>query len=233
MDVVSGIPLNDPLALGTGGNPLIGIPGGLALQTESGLDLWDMETGQTTPLESQGPGFVHDIHDQELVWCSGDCSKLAITNTSTLETQELDPPEGYDGFAHASRLSPSGRYVAALVGLEGAHQGRGIWILDRETGTTSIVFDRETHVEYLAWAPDGDQLFATSYSRAFTVIWRYQISDQQFTAVVLPFGGALSLVVVENSVVDAYIAGEPVDPSQCRAPGVQPIGRSGICAFGY
>lgn len=98
-----------------------------------------------------------------------------------------------------------------------------------------MVSDPETHVDYLAWAPDDDQLFATSnsYSQPHTVVWRYQLSDQEFTAVVLPFVGALSVVVVDDSVVDAYIAGDPVEPSQCRAPGVQPSGRSEICTFGY
>jgi hypothetical protein len=232
-DVNTGVPLSDPVPLDSDGFPDIGIPGGLALQTDTGLDLWDMETGQTVPLEAAGP--VYDIHVTELVWCSGDCSKLAVTDTSTVETEEFSPPEGFDMFLAAARISPTGRYMAALVGLEGVYQGTGLWILDRETGQTSVVSDPATHVDYIAWAPEGDQLFATSYSysQPHTVVWRYQISDQEFTAVVLPFGGALSLVVVDDSVVDAYITDEPVEPSQCRAPGIQPSGRAEICTFGY
>jgi hypothetical protein len=232
-DVSAGATLSDPVPLDTDGFPDIGIPGGLALQTDTGLGLWDMETGQTIPLEGGGP--VYDIHGDELVWCRGDCSKLAVTDTSTAETEEFTPPDGYDMFLAAARISSTGRYLAALVGLEGVYQGSGLWILDRETGQINVVSDPETHVDYVAWAPDGDQLFATSYSysQPHTVVWRYQISDQEFTAVVLPFGGALSLVVVDDSVVDAYITDEPVEPSQCRDPGVQPSGRSEICTFGY
>jgi hypothetical protein len=232
-DVNTGAPLSDPVPLDTDGFPDIGIPGGLAFQTDTGLELWDMETGQTVPLEAAGP--VYDIHGDELVWCSGNCSRLAITDTSTVETEEFNPPEGYDRFPAAGRISPTGRYLAALVGLEGAYQGKGLWILDRETGQASVVSDPATHVDYLAWAPDGDQLFATSYSysQPHTVVWRYQISGQEFATAVLPFGGALSVVVVDDSVVDAYIAGEPVEPSQCRAPSVQPSDRSEICTFGY
>jgi hypothetical protein len=235
VDVVFGEPLQDPIALAADGHPQIGITGGLALQTESGLELWDIETGQTTTLETDGPGFVHDVNSEVLIWCRGECSTLSVTNTSTFQTDEFDPPAGYEMFLGSSRISPSGRYIASLVGRRGSYEGKAIWILDREIGDTTVVSDPETNVRFLAWAPDGDQLFATSnsYSQALTVVWRYQISDQEFTAVVLPFGGGISLVAVDGSAVDAYIAGEPVDTSQCRAPDIQPSGRSGICIFGY
>jgi hypothetical protein len=232
VDVVTGEAIHDPVPL-EADRAQIGITGGLALQTESGLDLWTLEGGQVVPLESTGPGFVHDVFDNRLVWCSGDCTTLTMTNTETLETQQYPPPNGYATFAYESRFSSDGRYLAALVW---APEATGIWILDRETGLTRVVSDLETHVDYLAWAPDGDQLFATSYSYSqppHTVAWRYQISDQEFTTVVLPFGGSLSLVVVDDSFVDAYIAGEPEEPGQCQASSVYPSDRSEMCIFGY
>jgi hypothetical protein len=235
VDVVTGEAIDDPVPLEADGGAQIGIKGGLALQTDSGLNLWTLEDGQVVALESTGPGFVHDVFDNRLAWCSGECTTLTMTNTETLETQEYPPPNGYDSFSYKSHFSADGRYVAALIGRAGSPEATGIWILDRETGQTRVVSDPETHVDYLAWAPDGDQLFATSYSysQPHTVVWRYQISDQEFTAVVLPFGGSLSLVVVDDSVVDAYIAGEPVEPGKCQAPSVYPSGRSEICTFGY
>jgi hypothetical protein len=235
VDVSTGEALQDPVPLAAEGGAQTGIQGGLAFQTDTGLNLWKMDTGQTVPLESSGPGFVHDVYGEELIWCSDECVTLSVTNTSTLETQEYEPPGGYQLFSYETRISPSGRYLAALVGLEGSFEGNGIWILDRDTGDTTLVSDPETYVEYLTWAPDGDQLFATSwsYGQAHTVVWRYRVSDQEFTAVVLPFGGALSPVVVDSSVVDAYFAGEPVEPSLCRTPQGQPSGRSGICTFEY
>jgi hypothetical protein len=214
VDVSTGEALQEPVPLAAEGGAQIGIQGGLALQTDTGLTLWTMETGQTVPLESPGPGFVHDVYGEELIWCGGECVRLSVTNTSTLETQEYEPPDGYQSFSYETRISPSGRYLAALVALEGS-LGKGIWILDRDTGDTTLVSDPETSVEYLTWAPGSDQLFATSwsYGEAHTVVWRYRISNQEFTAVVLPVGGALSPVVVDSSVVDAYFAGEPVEPS--------------------
>jgi hypothetical protein len=234
VDVVTGEAIHDPVPL-EADRAQIGITGGLALQTDSGLNLWTSEDGEVVPLESTGPGFVHDVFDNWLVWCSGDCTTLTMTNTETLETQEYPPPNGYDSFSHESHFSADGRYLAALIGHARSPEATGIWILDRETNRTQVVSDPETYVSYLAWAPDSSQVFATSYSYGTdrTVVWRYQMSDQEFEAVVLPFGGSLSVVVVDDSVVDAYIAGEPVEPSQCRAPSVQPSGRSEICTFGY
>ena len=238
VDVVSGEPLTEPRTLPTDGLPQTGIQGGLALATDTGLNLWDMESGQITSLEGDGPGFVSDVDGEELAWCSGECSRLVVTNTTTFESNEFEPLR-YKAFLHRSgafsdpnQVSPSSRYLAALVGL--VDGDNAIWILDRETGNTTLVSHPGTYVGYLAWAPDGDQLFATSWSsrQPVTVIWRYQIADQEFTAVVLPFGGTLSPVVVDRSVIDAYIGGDPVDISQCVVLRVQPGGRSG-CTFGY
>lgn len=208
MNVVTGVPLGDPVSLDAEGHPEIGIPGGLALQRDVGLDLWEMETGETTSIGSDGPGFVHDVRGDEMVWCSGDCSRLAVTDTSNQKTEEFDSPEEYSRFLPASRISPNGRYLASLVGLESQSEERAIWILDRETGRSGLASDPASEVDYLAWSPDGDQLFASSWSYGLgeTALWRYRVSDGEFTAVNLPFGGALSLVVVDSSVADAYIA---------------------------
>lgn len=234
VDVSSGVALQDPVPLAADGDVQIGIQGGLALQTDTGLNLWTMETGRTIPLESPAPGFVHDVFEDELVWCSGDCSKLAVTNTSTVETQDYQPPAGYETFWVASRISPSGRYLAALVGLKGTPEGIGIWILDRDTGDTNVVSDPETSVFRLAWAPENDQLFATSwsYGEDRTVVWRYQITDQEFAAVVLPFGGALNPVVIERSAGGAYFDSELVDITRCPIPRTG-SGQASSCTFGY
>lgn len=234
VDVASGEPLTEPAALPSDGFPEIGIEGGLALSTDTGLDLWDMASGQITHL---GPGIVFDVNGEELAWCRVECTTLAITNTMTLESEEFDPPEGYDGFVAGrgafrgpNQISPGGGYLAALVGPFDSNNA--IWILDRETGNTTVVSDPATYVDYLAWTPDGDYLFATSwsYQQPATAVWRYQIATQEFRSVVLPFGGALSLVVVDDSVTDSYIGAEPGDLAQCVTRGGVPRSE---CAFGY
>jgi hypothetical protein len=238
VDVVSGEPLTEPTVLPSDGLPEIGIEGGLALSADTGLDLWDLASGQITHLAADGPGVVFDVNGEELAWCTIECTTLVITNTTTLESEEFDPPEGYDrfvarrgAFRGPNQISPGGRYLAALVGP--VDSNNAIWILDRETGNTSVVSDPATYVDYLAWTPDGGYLFATSwsYQLSATAVWRYQVIDQEFRSAVLPFGGALSLVVVDDSVIDAYIGDEPTDMSECVTRQGQP--KSGMCTFGY
>jgi sugar lactone lactonase YvrE len=215
VNVESGEALSEPKPLDVDGFPVVGIKGGVAIQTDTGMTLWDFETGQTSVLDGNGPGFPFDTNGEELVWCGGECRTLVITNTSTLGSEEFQPPEGHSAFIHhqgafqsTDYVSPSGRYFAALVGQVGDPKGRAIWILDRDTGATTLVADPNSRVDYLGWSPDGDQLFATSwsYGETVTAVWRYQVDDDDFRAVVLPFGGALSLVVVDTSVADAYFS---------------------------
>jgi hypothetical protein len=121
----------------------------------------------------------------------------------------------FEGFSRRTHARRTGRPA------RGDYGGEAIWLLDRDSKDTFLVSDSETHTEHLAWAPDGDQLFATSYSygETRTAVWRYQVGNQEFSSVVLPFGGALSLVVVESTLADAYLGDELVDPTECRGAG--------------
>lgn len=234
VDVVTGEAFQDPVPLEAEGGAQIGIEGGLALQTDSGLNLWSVEDGQVVPLESTGPGFVHDVFDNQLVWCSGDCTILAVTNTDSLDTQELSPPDGYDSFSYESQFSADGRYLAALIGHAGSSDATGIWILDRETNQTRVVSDPEAYVSFLTWAPDSSQVFATSYSYGTkrTAVWRYQVSDQEFEAVVLPFGGGITPVAVDRSASGMYFDADLVDVESCRTPRAG-VSQATSCSFEY
>ncbi|MBU1226533.1 MAG: hypothetical protein KJ698_04870 [Actinobacteria bacterium] len=236
---MSGTVLSEPKELPAGiGLPVIGIQGGLALQTVTGLRLWDAASGEVTRLEGPGPGIASDAAGTELAWCSGKCTQLMVTDTSTLESEAFDPPQGY-GFTGTAAFSPTTdsltpRHLAALVGKEG-EEGIAIVIFDRETDTSALVSDPDTSVTYLAWAPDGRQLFATSYSygESLTTVWRYDLTDQALQAVVLPIGGALRPVAVEASTAEAYIGNRVGTASQCPSPDSPPSDPSGICTIGY
>ncbi|HAX82302.1 MAG TPA: hypothetical protein DCY40_07040 [Actinobacteria bacterium] len=231
VDVNTGEALGDPTEV-TGGDPKFGIAGGLALQTDSGLVLWTMDGGVVRSLEAGSPAWAHDASGDVLVWCDAYCDELQLTDPSTLATERHRPPTGYDTFRSA-RLSPSGDYLAALVGGREEHTGAAIWLLNRRTGDVTVVADAETRVDFLAWTPASDQLFASSssYRRDRTVIWRYDLDEEQFGAVVLPFGGAMTPIIVETSLASAYFGEHLVQPAECQAPGAQPSGRSGICTF--
>jgi hypothetical protein len=230
VDVASGETVSDPVEV-TGGYPEIGIPGGLAIQTDTGLKLWFADTQQTVALDSDDASMALDVFGDHLVWCSGYCTELRVADTSTLATEFYPAPSGHDRFL-SGRFSPSGRHLAVLVGGLDVYEGEALWLLDRETGDITVIGDPDSHVEFVAWSPDGGQVFATSSGSRITVVWRYHLANQVLTAVVLPFWGALRPVVVDASVAGAYFGEVLVDPSECRAPGSFPSRRSGICTFG-
>ncbi|MGH8928799.1 MAG: TolB family protein [Acidimicrobiia bacterium] len=233
---MSGETLTEPVTLFDGANPVLGVVGGLALDTQDGLAIWDSDTGRITTIDP-APALPIDVHSDELVWCGGDCLELVVTNTATLESERYLPPEGYQAFVGLSvaRFSPDGRFLAALVGDQGSGDGKALWILDRESGDSTMVSDPESHVDFLAWSPSGDQLFATSSSDRLDriAIWRYAAHTGEFSAVVAPFGGGIRPVAVDDSVADAYVSEIPGSEVECPAPSHQPSGRSGICTFEY
>jgi hypothetical protein len=224
VDVTSGEVFGDPVEVNEG-YPMIGIPDGLAMQTDSGLVLWTMDGGVVRSLEAGSPAWAHDASGDVLVWCDAYCDELQLTDPSTLATERHRPPTGYDTFRSA-RLSPSGDYLAALVGGREEYTGAAIWLLNRRTGDITVVADPETRVDFLAWTPASDQLFASSssYRRDRTVIWRYDLTAKEFRAVVLPFGGAMSPVIVDASLATASFGDQLVEPSECRAPGAAAAG---------
>ena len=229
--------VTEPASLDVDGSPAFGIPGGLAIGHDQGLILWNAESGETSVLEGAGHGRVVDVAANEILWCTGDCTELHLTTLATLETQTYPVPRGFEtfrvGFGAPDAFSPDGLTLAVIVQSR-VQPERAIWILDRRTGEARVVSGVGGVVDYLAWAPDGRQLFATSWPHGFrTIVWRYDLVLGQLQGAVLPFGGGLAAVVIDTANAGAYFGDELTDEARCRAPSVQPSGRTGICTFGY
>jgi hypothetical protein len=216
VDVGTGEAVTETVELTVEGDPQIGIPGGLALQSERGMALWDLAGGFKV-LESDGPGWAHHVRGDQLVWCSDHCLVLQSTSTSAVETSGVEVPDTYDSFVGQARISPDGRFLSALLGRDDPTVGEALLIKDRHTGDEIIVSDPETEVAELAWSSGSDQLFATSrsYGESETVVWRYDVIDDTFEAVVLPFGEGLGVVVIDAGASDAYIPVEQGEMDAC------------------
>ena len=238
---VTGERLTEPATLDVEGFPSFGIPGGLAIEHDQGLTLWNAANGETSVLDGEGHGRVIDVRANEVLWCAGDCTELLLTDVATPATQTFPVPEGYETFDTGpglfqapSAFSPDGLTLAVIA--QSADQDEtAIWILDRRTGQASVVSGIGGVVEYLAWAPDGSQLFATSwsYGQNRTVVWRFDVAAGELLGAILPFGGGLAPVVIDAATAAAYFGEELTDEVGCRGPSVQPSGRTGICTFGY
>ncbi|MFP5333523.1 MAG: TolB family protein, partial [Acidimicrobiia bacterium] len=250
---LAGEQLAEPVELDADGFPAFGIPGGLVLESARGLELWDATTGGTDLLSDGGRGSVLDVTGDEIAWCNTHlCTELHVTNLATSATESYPLPEGRrfrvgpGAFQAPSTFSPDGELLAAIVE-SGDQDETGVWILDRRTGEATVVSGvggmvagRSTPdfggVAYLAWAPDGSQLFATSwsYGQTRTIVWRIDVAAGELQAVILPFGGGLAPVVIDAAIAGVYFGDEVTEvEGACRGPSVQPSGRTGICTFGY
>ena len=221
----NGEQLTDPVTLDIDGFPAAyGIPGGLAVETDNGIQLWAAasQTARSLPGDSEN-SQVLDASDNDLVWCRSDCSELVVTDLSTMTTEGFVIPPGFafvtnSSYASGQHLSPDGRFVAVLARRTDGDD-TSLWLLDRANENITTVSDEDTHVDFLTWGTDWTQIFATSYSYGLseTTVWRYDLQTGHFASVTLPFGGALTPVAVDDALADAYITDLPGVEKGCDA----------------
>lgn len=217
--------------------PAIGIPGGLAYEDGVGVALWDAATGTVRQLGAR-QGLVADSAGSLLVWCEGDCTALHLTDLDG-EDREVPAPDGYTAFeARSARLSPDGSRVAVIVGDGGPvsdEEDGALVVLDVATGEPLPDGTEVSRSARLGWSPDGSELFfASSTDDGTTTLGRYLIDEDRIEFATVPGpASAHDLVVVERSQARAFLPVEPGAEADCRQPGVQPSGRSGICGWRY
>ncbi len=216
---VTGEQLTAPNRVDAEGYPAIGIPGGLALGHDLGMTLWDSASGELRRLTASGYGQTRFVTVDELGWCAGECGELLITDLETTETIRFRVPAGYTrvlerGVSAAPIGSPQEGRLAALVGSPDA---QALWLLDPATGAETVVGLSGPAFE-LAWSPDGSQVFISNWSFGAnqTRLWRYDLAEQLLREAVLPFGGAMSMVVIETDEADVYFQGQPACPQDAR-----------------
>ena len=221
---LDGEQLTEPTTVDT---PQLGIPGGLVLRTAQGLALWDAATGERREVGDSEGGWVLYVTFDELGWCFDPCRELFVTSLETLETGRLQLPAGYTSLVAgtvavvpAPAGSPQEGQVAAIVG---SPEGQALWLLHPNAGDETI-FELAGTASYLAWSPDGTQLFASSwtYGERQTRLWRYDFATEKLTEVVIPVGGALSMVVIDDEFRDVYFQGP-----RCTAD--KPVNRNTGC----
>ena len=197
------------------GFPAHGIPGGVALESESGILLWDSEAGAAVGTLGTRTGFVSDVTvDGKLAWCQDPCDEMRITTLAdNSEIAVRHPNSGVDFDARGARFSDDGRYLAAPA-------DRDVVVIDTATGEsrTAITFPVEVEpLIFVAWAPEGEVLFAASYSyeQSETAVGYYSVVSNRAEVSTLRHGGTLSFVVVPAYEADQLLGiGPPVEPEE-------------------
>ncbi len=145
------------------GFPAIGIPGGLAFETQEGVALWDAATNQVTARAGSCATvstFVSDSHGDLLAWCETECDLFHVTRLAPSGPVDhpILPPHGTTFDARNARFSPDGRLLATTG-------GGWITIVDSETGAPRRSFSSEPADPNLPPASCGRRTAAASTSR--------------------------------------------------------------------
>lgn len=213
----------------------IGVPGGLALSTRSGLAIWEAESGTTEILQSGEPIAVAS-NGRQLGWCHQTCANLRITDLP----EEGTPTPQHVTASPALAFSPDGRYLAALAPAETNpdltfQTAARLVVLDLSTMTPTTVAAGLELTARLQWAPDTNQLFYASASsgRGSLTLGRYQPETDQWERQVVPVGGGSGFVTVDRQSSTSFFPEQAGDPADCRAPSVYPSNRVGTCGFEF
>ncbi|HEY7948661.1 MAG TPA: hypothetical protein VID75_13365 [Acidimicrobiales bacterium] len=157
------------------GLPTVGIPGGLAFATPSGIALWNASSHRFTRTLGHQSGDIADEAANALAWCDGNCDVLHVTNVANFADAAngargsdrifSSPQAGQYFTSEALRISPDGRYLAVITtrpGLGAADQKGALDVLDLRTGRFTVVRRSLSAWSTLAWSPDSTTLFFAS-----------------------------------------------------------------------
>jgi hypothetical protein len=158
---VLGEVISPPFELKTDGVPEIGVASGLALESDSGILIWDLDEEEVVARLGLGSSFISDTTSEQgaaLAWCDDPCDELHITDIPFMEDQTIiHPGQGNRFLARAARFSSDGRYLAAPT------EAGDIIVFDRGTGRSHVAFSLPpNHIDHLEWAPSTNEIFATA-----------------------------------------------------------------------
>jgi hypothetical protein len=228
--------VTEPAPVAVEGEIAIGIPGGLAIETESGIALWNAATGGITNYLGNGNGRVADVSregDTRLAWCEDPCSEMHVTalrsGDDLVITHPKDDDRSFD--TSAARFASDGRFVAVPAGDD-------VVIIDLETRSAHVGFtlpEADVGSIYVGWDRFGPSLYASTYSygRTSTTIAFHDAVAGETQIGLLPFGGTLNFVVLDHDEADAFFALIYQEPGACPAVSKYPSGRTGVCTFRF
>jgi hypothetical protein len=187
--------------------PVIGVPRGLALYTDSGIQVWDAVEDVVLGSLGNGPGVISDStfqHGGALAWCQVSCDQLHVTGVPDMTDVSIDhPEEGVRFLSGAARFSGDGRYLAAPT------EGGDVVVFDRETGVSSVVFNLPSENPIIVeWPMSGYELFAVTVlqSSGLTRIAHHLLGVDGFEAVDVPLARSVDFVVVPEGAAASFLA---------------------------
>lgn len=210
--------------------PMIGVPGGLAVNTREGLAVWDADTGTVGPVLGRGRATSATSDGRALAWCEGGCREYHVA------------PLAHTGPATAPHVAPGAQRITfssdgTRLGVLRASGDRADLVVARpETGEKAVVASDLDPSAALVWAADGRQLFyaENSYVEASQRIGRYDTSTGRWEIHEVPVGDGLAPIALGRSQARSFFSDRLVPARECRgAGGSYPSGRQGVCSFAF
>ncbi|MDQ1519743.1 MAG: hypothetical protein QOI55_816 [Actinomycetota bacterium] len=202
--------------------PQIGVPGGIAYQTDNGIEVWNAATGRIgDPLAPKGATVIAARADL-LAWCDATCSTVHVTTVSVGRDIAVSLPRAAG--PTMARFSPDGRSLAIAV-------HNSVVVADTTSGGATTLFDGQGLGDYISvgWSVDSAQLFVISNNK----LGRYDVSDRTRELVdsSLELGGH-PFVSATNNEASAFTKAPRALPTDCTAPPVaRPRAFERACTF--
>ena len=160
------------------GVPIVGIPGGLAFETSTGVAFWNAKRRAFIRRIGTRAGFIANAARGDVAWCEGLCTSLHVTAVVGSDKQIPSSQLGRVFEPDSVRLSPDGRYVAAITTSEGlgtANQLGSLNVIDTRTGHVDVVRDGVSVWSTMTWTADSSTVFFASDNSAGMTVGRFRV----------------------------------------------------------
>ena len=209
--------------------PVIGVPGGMVVDTKNGVAVWDANTGSAGPVLGPGPATAASSDGRSLAWCESTCANVhvvSLARTGRPTAQHVAP--GSQQLA----LSGDGTHLAFLR----PARGQADLVIRDTKGQEHVVAQDLDPTGALQWSTDGRQLFYSegSYRESTMRIGRYDPAIDRWEVRRIPVGDGLAPLALTRADARSFFSDRLSPADDCRgANGSYPSGRSGTCTFAF
>ncbi len=138
-----------------------GVPGGLAFESPTGIDIWDARSGRITRHLGNARASAAPAFGSLLAWCDRCDRTLELTDLRTGSTRHIALSlSGRTLSLSQFAFSPDGGHLALPAWPDAASAGgtAQIVVVDAVTGTVVDQIDTRTRYASLAWSPDSNRI---------------------------------------------------------------------------
>lgn len=204
--------------------PVIGVPGGIVVNTSSGVAIWYADSGRTGPVLGPGPATSASSDGTSLAWCNSTCDNVHVVSLA-----RTGPPTArHTAPGQQLALSDDGAHIAFLR----PAGGRAELVIRDAQGQERVVSGDLDSMGALQWSADGRQLFYSerSYLESRMSVGRYEPATDRWELRSIPVGDGLAALALTRAEARSFFS----DRLSRACPGANasyPSGRRGTCTF--